>query len=161
MTAATINRPATNVGMGQIAIVKENELAKAVLGSCIGLVLYDPSTKMAAVAHIVLPENKMASATPGKFANTAVPEMLSQLENAGANRARVIAKIAGGASMFIASGSMEIGKTNCEAVIALLKSNRIRLAGEHTGGDKGRKVSFDPATGEYAVEQVNGEPAVI
>lgn len=148
-----------NVGMAQIALVERGEMAKAVLGSCIGLVLYHPGKKSAAVAHIVLPRGEDRPGPPGKFADTAIPHMVEQLLDRGISRAGLVAKIAGGANMFGSGGPIQIGKENQAAVKEILKGLRIPITGEHIAGTKGRRITFDSMTGELQVD-VAGEPSI-
>ena len=159
LTASSKNY--VNVGMGQIALLKGQENARAVLGSCIGLVLHDDQAKVSAIAHIVLPESKAETKESGKFANTAIPKMLKDLARAGAKRAQLTAKFAGGASMFVATGNMEIGKWNAETVTRLLEKEGIPVVAQEIGGKQGRKVAYANDTNELVVEQVGQSPVTI
>ena len=145
--------------MAQVALLERGDLAKAVLGSCIGLVLYHPGKRAAAVAHIVLPRGENRPGPPGKFADTAIPYMVAQLLERGAARAGLIAKLAGGANMFGSGGPIQIGRENQAAVKEILKELRISIAGEHLAGTKGRRITFDSLTGELQVD-VAGEPSI-
>ena len=160
MTTLTMTKTTqeTMVGMGQIAAGCAPERFKAVLGSCIGLVLYHPRLKTAVMAHIVLPDSAQRNGSPGKFADTAVPHMLQLLKERGTPLHGLTAKFAGGANMFGSSGPMQIGDANAEAVSQTLKTAGIRVAAEEVGGTKGRRVSFDCSTGEMTVEHA-GQPA--
>jgi len=146
------------VGMGQIAAGRAPVRMKAVLGSCIGLVLYHPRLQAGVFAHIVLPDSGGRSGTPGKFADTAVPEMLGQLGRLGVPARGLIAKMAGGANMFGGSGPLQIGDANVQAVVEVLRRIGARMAGDHVGGTKGRRVMFDCGGGEMVVECA-GQPA--
>jgi len=148
----------TLVGMGQIAAGRAPERMKAVLGSCIGLAIYHPRLKTGAMAHIVLPDSAGRAGTPGKFADTAVPEMLNLLKELGAPAHGLVAKFAGGANMFAGSGPLQIGDANAEAVVQALGNAGILVPGEDVGGTKGRRVTFDCTSGEMTVECA-GQPA--
>ena len=54
---------------------------KAILGSCVGVVLYHPVRKTAAMAHIVLPESAGRDGAAGKFADTSISGMITLLAN--------------------------------------------------------------------------------
>jgi len=158
-TPATSNdAKETLVGMGQIAAGRAPERMKSVLGSCIGLAIYHPRLKTGAMAHIVLPDSAGRSGTPGKFADTAVPAMLELLDRLGAPAHGLRAKLAGGANMFGGSGPLQIGDANVAAVAEVLQDAGIRTAGQDVGGTKGRRVTFDCASGNITVECV-GQPA--
>jgi len=148
----------TLVGMGQIAAGRAPERMKSILGSCIGLTLYHPRLKAGAMTHIVLPDSAGRSGAPGKFADTAIPEMLKLLSRLGAPACALIAKFAGGANMFATSGPLQIGDANVEAVTQVLKAAGIRVAGQDVGGTVGRRIVFDCASGEMTIECA-GKPA--
>ncbi|WP_254510154.1 chemotaxis protein CheD [Anatilimnocola floriformis] len=158
--SAPERRAEANVGMAQIALVAQGEIARAVLGSCIGLVLFHELRKTAVVAHIVLPQGQDRPGPAGKFADTALPEMLAILAENGIPRTGLVAKVAGGANMFGSSGPLQIGKENHAIVIQLLKNLRIPIMAEHVGGKVGRRITFDSATGDLQVDMA-GSPSVV
>lgn len=160
-TRETDTRNTQTVGMAQIAIVSDPEVARTVLGSCIGLLLYHKPRKMGALAHIVMAERAGRPGPPGKFADTAVPHLLQELECRGAGRAGLTAKITGGAAMFGGSGPIQIGAANLDAVVRLLEERRIPIVAQHVGGSKGRRVTFDSHTGDVLVEIVGHEPVIL
>lgn len=148
-----------NVGMAQIAVVSGESTLRTVLGSCIGLVLYHAPRKIAAMAHIVLPSSSDRPGPPGKFADTAIPELLRLLSAEGVTRSSLSAKLAGGANMFGGSGPIQIGAHNHEAVVQSLAALNIPITGEHVGGAKGRRVSFQPSRCVMVVE-IAGQPPI-
>jgi chemotaxis protein CheD len=150
----------TSVGMGQIVLGRKADRLSAVLGSCIGLALYHTRLHVGALGHLVLPDSAGRQGCPGKFADTAIPAMLAQLEQAGVPRESLVAKVAGGACMFGKGGPLQIGEANAEAVFQLLRKLGIRVAGRDVGGDKGRRVTLDCSTGQLLVEIV-GQPVRI
>lgn len=140
------------VGMGQIETGHPPVRMKAILGSCIGLALYHPSTRAGAMAHIVLPECAGRDAAPGKFADTAVAHMVSLLQSHGTSPHGLIAKYAGGANMFGGRGPLQIGQANAEAVAKAVQQAGIRVAAQDVGGQQGRRVEFDFNTGVMTVQ---------
>jgi len=133
------------------------------LGSCVGIAIRDPVTKVGGLVHIMLPDSK--SITSGrhniaKFADTGIEELVRQLEQKGARRARMVAKIAGGANMFNFQGGSavgQVGERNAEAARAKLKELKIPLLADDTGANYGRTVVFYPETGNYVIRAV-GKP---
>lgn len=150
----------TLVGMGQIAAGRPPERMRAVLGSCIGLAIYHPRLKTGAMAHVVLPDSAGRGGPPGKFADTAVPEMLRQLGRLGVPAAGLAAKMAGGANMFNGSGPLQIGDANAQAVLQALRAAGIRVLAQETGGTCGRRVTFDCAGG-LSVECTGQPPRML
>lgn len=130
------------------------------LGSCVGIALYDPVTKIGGLAHIMLPDSKQARSTenPAKFADTALPKMLDDLQKLGALKTRLTAKIAGGAQMFSFTNTtdiMRVGERNAEAVRIILKKLDLRLIADDTGGNYGRTVELKLDTGVFRVKTID------
>ncbi|MCE9608343.1 MAG: chemotaxis protein CheD [Planctomycetia bacterium] len=152
---------AASVGMGQIALLSPDGVGTAVLGSCVGLTLYDPNLRYAAMAHIVLPSSDNRTGSAGKFADTALDAMVAKLRAHGIDPSRLTAKLTGGASMFESKGPFQIGKQNVDAVVERLAALRIRLLSEHVGGTHGRRVTFQCRTGSLLVEVLGSVPITI
>ncbi len=130
------------------------------LGSCIGIAIYDPITKIGGLAHIMLPDSKQARSTENlaKFADTCLPIMLEAMIKLGAMKSRLTAKIAGGAQMFAFTNStdiMRVGERNAEAVRAVLKKLDIRLIADDTGGNYGRTVELKLDTGIFKIKTID------
>ena len=130
------------------------------LGSCIGISLYDPQTKIGGLLHIMLPDSNQARASdnPAKFADTGLPLMLNDVLSLGASKSRLVAKIAGGAQMFAFSNAtdiMRVGNRNAETVKKILQRMGIRLIAEDTGGNYGRTVQIDLSNGVYKVKTID------
>ncbi len=139
------------IGIADMKMAKgEGMLVTYALGSCIGICLHDPLLKLGALIHIMLPVNMEAGRkNPMKYADTGIKETLKQMEAKGANRARMTAKIAGGAMMFKdCTGSMgNIGQRNIESVHLNLKKEGIHLLKEDVGGSLARTLLFDVNSG--------------
>ena len=147
----------TSVRMGELAVGTGDTVLKSLLGSCIGVALIDHNSGCAGLAHIVLPDSRDHTGPPGKFADTAIPELLRQLHECGAEPERLEAKLAGGASM-LSAHSEPIGNRNREAVEEQLAASRIPITGSDCGGDKGRQMTLYPASGRVTIEVVGGQP---
>lgn len=130
------------------------------LGSCVGIALFDPVTKVGGLAHIMLPDSTQARSAenPAKFADTAIPKMLDDMLQAGAVRTRITAKIAGGAQMFKfanATDIMRVGERNAESVKSVLKKLGLQLLAEDTGGNYGRTVELKLESGLYRIKTID------
>jgi chemotaxis protein CheD len=127
------------------------------LGSCVGISMYDPRAHIGGMAHVVLPDSSIlpGSDVPGKFADTAVPALLSRMLEMGAHKTSIVVRIAGGARMFTSSPGLssvlDVGSKNVEAVKAALKASRLRLTGEDCGGNYGRTFHLFLAEGRASV----------
>lgn len=140
------------VGMGQTAVGDKDTVFRCVLGSCVGVILWHPRLGLGAMAHVVLPASHGQNGQPGKFADTAVPQLIHQLAEIGCPRAGLVAKITGGACMFKGGGPLQIGDDNIASVRAILRQQGIPITAEDIGGTSGRKVTFECATGHLSVE---------
>lgn len=153
------------VGMADLKICKAPDAVTTLgLGSCVGIAIRDPQTKIGGLAHIMLPDSTQItsqSANIPKFADTGAKELVDQLVKAGANRSRLVAKIAGGAQMFAFQGSgnemMAVGERNAKAVRKILGEMKIPILAEDCGLNFGRTVVFYPETGDYVIKAV-GKP---
>lgn len=148
------------VGMADLNICKNPDIITTLgLGSCIGIALYDPVTKIGGLAHIMLPDStKMKNNTNiAKFADTGIEELVHRMVAAGVSRSRLVAKIAGGAKMFEVSGLSDVGNVgerNAEASKEKLKQLGIPLLAEDTGLNYGRTVELHCETGEFYIKSV-------
>ena len=147
--------------MAEIIQLESSQSAVAVLGSCIGLALYDKKLKVASVAHIVLPSRDGRDGPDGKFVDSAVPAMIDSLKRRGATSGNLVAKAAGGASMFKNSGPLQVGAANAESLAALLSKEKIPLLSKDLGGNKGRRIVFDASTCEMQVDVAGEEKRTI
>lgn len=152
------------VGMADLKVCREpDSLTTLGLGSCVGVALYDPITKISGLAHVMLPSSKEIrnNANIAKFADTGIDETLRLMVGMGAQTKRIVAKIAGGAQMFSfgsnSSENLNIGLKNVEAVKMKLSELSIPIIGEDTGLNYGRTVVLDSNTGEYSIKAV-GKP---
>lgn len=148
------------VGIADLNLVMPPEKIMTIgLGSCIGIALYDKTLKVAGLAHIMLPDSTQFKtvAKPLKFADLAVPILLKRMREKGCKRTNIVAKIAGGASMFnFSDKSMvsDIGKRNTEAVKKALEKESIPIIAEDTGGNKGRTMIVDSNDGGVVLKIV-------
>jgi len=148
------------IDIGNYKIAKDQVVLEILsLGSCLGVILYDPVTKVGGVAHIMLPDSSLSKDAPmeqpAKFADTAIPLMIREMVKFGANKTRLIAKIVGGASMFEPGANesqLYIGERNIEAARQALIKAKIPIFAEDTGKNYGRTVEFDVSSGKVFVK---------
>lgn len=132
------------------------------LGSCVGVILYEPELKLGGLAHTLLPERRpgMGEDRPGKFVTLAIRRMLRELLELGAERDRITARLCGGAHMFHPppdDPAHTVGQRNIRAARKTLDELGIELSGEDVGGRIGRTVEFDLATGKVLLRLVRGQ----
>ncbi|BBF42960.1 chemotaxis protein CheD [Lachnospiraceae bacterium KM106-2] len=129
------------------------------LGSCVGIVLYDPVVKVSGMVHIMLPDSTKIRSNENiaKFADTGIEALLKGVLGLGAKRERIIAKIAGGAQMFAFQSNndmLRVGERNVEAAKEQLTKLKIPLKAQDTGANYGRTIEFYPETGDLLIKSV-------
>lgn len=132
------------------------------LGSCVGIAIHDPAARIGALAHTLLPAVPEGMTLPlksAKFTDMAVDLMVEELLKSGCAADRLVAKLAGGASMFdpfYHTFRGDIGRRNVETAHNALARHGIAVAAEDTGADYGRTVEFHTATGEMVIRALQG-----
>lgn len=148
------------VGMGDLKACKSPDaLTTLGLGSCVGIAVYDPVSKVSGLLHLMLPDSTQIrnNSNRAKFADTGLEDLLHEMVLLGANKDRLVAKIAGGAQMFSTSGmsdALRVGERNVEAAKKQLEMRKIKLLAEDTGLNYGRTVEFYSETGDYVIKAV-------
>jgi chemotaxis protein CheD len=147
-----------SVAIGRWAVAASPCQIRTLLGSCAGVVLYDRHAKIGGVAHIVLPDSRGAADHPGKFADTAIPALIADMDRAlgRPSKGRLTAKIVGGASMFQTGPTMNIGQQNQNAVDQILATLGIPILARDVGGDSGRRLTLDTSSGIVSIRVPGG-----
>lgn len=135
------------------------------LGSCVGIAIYDEKTKIGGLSHIMLPDSTAFTRDikPEKFADLAIPKMIDEITG-GKSASKLIAKIAGGASMFNFSDSSSdnsIGDRNVVAVEKKLKELGIPIISSDTGGNIGRTMIVDLQNFNISIRTANREIKIL
>lgn len=153
------------VGISEYKTAADSNVLSCIgLGSCVSICLYDPVAKIGGLAHILLPDSTRAredGKKSGKFADTAIVALISEMENHGSSKRNIKAKVVGGARMFAASNSetdgfFNMGDQNVKAVRKVLASNGINIVAEDTGGNCGRTIEFHVHTGKVLIKSRAG-----
>ena len=122
------------------------------LGSCLGLMVYDPVAKVGALLHAMLPLSSInpqkAQANPAMFVDTGVPLLFHSLYERGAVKGRLVSKAAGCGNPMGKNETFKIGERNYTVLKKLLWKNNILLESEDVGGMNSRTIHFDVASGE-------------
>jgi chemotaxis protein CheD len=131
----------------------DNKLITLGLGSCVGVTLYSPITKVGGLAHIMLPDSTQFSKVTNiaKFADLALPAMLEDMLKMGVSRA--------GINYGAEKSLLDIGRRNIEAVKEQLHKLGLKLMAEDVGGNKGRTMIFDTKTGLVYIRTI-GSPII-
>jgi chemotaxis protein CheD len=141
------------IGVADMAVSNDvqEDLITYSLGSCIGVVIYDPTVKVGGMLHYMLPESSMdaekAKKTPAMFADTGIPLLFKQSYQLGASKRNMMVKVVGGGQIMDENGVFNIGKRNYLALRKLFWKNNVMVAAEHVGGNVNRTVRLEIGTG--------------
>ncbi len=148
------------VGMAEMKVASSpSVLVTRGLGSCLGIVIYDSTKKIGALAHAMLPsiENAKIKSNPAKFVDSVISLMVDELISKGSEIKNLVAKLFGGAHMFSSipkNSPFSIGAKNIEVAKEKLARYGIRVVGEDTAGNYGRTIFFDLETGKVTVKTI-------
>jgi chemotaxis protein CheD len=146
------------VGIADMQVTNDPEatLITYSLGSCIGVTIYDPLRRVGGILHIMLPESKIdiqkAQQKPWMFADTGVPLFFKEAYKLGAEKKRILVKLAGGAQILDESGFFNIGKRNHMALRKIFWMNNMLINSEDVGGNVNRTLSLELLTGRVWVK---------
>lgn len=163
--AAALESPVNAIvlGLGEWAATGEpgTVLTCLGLGSCVAFAAYDPVSRIAGMAHMVLPDSSAGRGGGGKFVDIAIPLVLEEMKALGAVQQRIALSLVGGSHMLANRVSGEhgrIGERNIEAARAALASLGLEARAEDVGGTRGRTVKLDAGSGQLLVSHA-GEAA--
>jgi len=127
-------------------------LISTVLGSCVSVCMWDAVARLGGMNHYMLPLwNGEGLATP-KYGNIAIEKLRARLLAMGCRREHLTAKLFGGANV-VGRGSdvFMIGDRNINLAYDLLKDFDIPVEACDVGGNAGRKVIMNTASGVILV----------
>jgi len=151
------------VGLGELKISHTigDVLVAYGLGSCLGIGMYDPQMHLAGLLHAVLPESPNGKTESSfKYVDSGIMAMLEELAKNGANRNRLIIRMAGGANMLVAPGfsqSFNIGNRNVDAAYETMKRLKLKILSQEVGGTIGRTVRFYTHDGRMTIRTVGNQ----
>lgn len=164
------------VGLSEIKTAggKDDVLVAYSLGSCVGLAVWDPVKKIGGLAHIVLPSSEgslavsgltsrraapEAGASPGKYADTAVPMLASLMKDAGCDISRLKGYLAGGAHVLrsLSWPAGDIGAANARAAQEAAWKQGITILKTDIGENFGRTMRLYVADGRVTISSVGRE----
>jgi chemotaxis protein CheD len=148
------------IAMGGLGFTTpEKNILQTFVGSCVAICIFDPETKIAGMAHVMLPKNNTSEPNPkpeGKFADIALKTLIERLVTNGAKLSRLKAKMAGGANIFQNENKktvFNIGMRNAETIRTTLAEKKISLVSEDIGSTGGRWVIYDANSSEMKVKE--------
>ncbi len=150
------------VGISDLKISNKDQdcLVTYALGSCIAVAVYDPQVKVGGLLHYMLPDSTLDSEKarehPGMFADTGIPLLFKSCYKLGAEKRRIIIKIAGGARIMDDTNYFRIGQKNLTALRKIFWKNNVLIDAEDIGENFNRTVRLEISTGRFLVKGLGG-----
>lgn len=151
------------VGISDIKVSNNAQdiLVTYALGSCIGIVVFDPVAKVGGMLHYMLPDSNLdqnkAKENPAMFADTGIPLLFKSCYKLGAEKKRMLVKVAGGASILDDTNYFRIGQKNIMAMRKIFWKNNVMIEREDTGANYNRTLRLEMSTGKVFVRSSGGE----
>jgi len=152
------------VGVADMVVSNDSsaEIVTYSLGSCLGITIYDSVKKIGGLLHIMLPNSNIdvvkAASAPFMFVDTGVPRLFHAAYHLGAERSRLVVKVAGGAQLLDQQGIFNIGIRNFDALQQLLSQNGLKAHATDIGGLSSRTVRLDLTSGSVTVKTPGANP---
>ena len=149
------------IGISDLKVVAEDEgsITTYALGSCLGVTIHDPVAQVGGMVHVQLPVGSLdpekAKQKPAMFVDTGVTLLFEQAFSLGANKDRLVLKVAGGANLLDDNNRFNIGQRNYQALRKLLWKNGILITAEEVGGDLARTMMLNLGTGQVTLRSDN------
>lgn len=146
------------VGVGDMAVSNNDTvtLSTYALGSCVGVIAYDPLARAGGILHLMLPDSTIspdkATRQPAMFADTGIPLLLKGLIGVRADRSRIRIFLTGGASVLHGADPFKIGERNSTAVQRILKASGYGVTGQDLGGNINRTLHLEIGTGHVTLK---------
>lgn len=139
----------------------EDALVTYALGSCIGIAVFDPKVKVGGLLHFMLPDSALdaakAKALPGMFADTGIIALFKACYAYGAEKKRMVVKVAGGANILDDTNYFRIGQKNIMAMRKIFWRNNVLIDSEDTGENFNRTVRLELSSGRCILKSSNGK----
>ncbi len=139
----------------------ESVIVTYALGSCIAVIVYDPTSRVGGMIHYMLPMSNAspdrAKSNPLMFADTGIPILFKSLYELGCDKKDLVTKITGGGALYDDKGTFNIGKRNYTVLRKMFWKNGIIIAGEDVGGKKSRTARLFLGDGRVTVKSKGEE----
>lgn len=157
------------LGIGEYGVVGNpgDVIRTRALGSCVAIVIMDPTTGSVGMVHIALPDSRVhparAQKLPGYFADTGVPALLEKMKQMGCatNLRELVVKLTGGADVMGGNNTFNVGKRNALAIEKTLRRQRMGAVAEDVGGTISRTVTVNVDDGKVQVTSPGREPSTL
>jgi len=143
---------------GQVFVSAEGKPIALILGSCVGVCIWDPVNAIGGATHYMLPSWDGRGVPSPRYGSVAISILLQKLLEAGANRAQLRAKVFGGGCLFDSlrepnsHKEPHIGSRNVEIALEILAKAQIPVVSTAVGVDRGQRIVFRTDTGDAVIK---------
>lgn len=152
---------AVGVGDCKVSALQAETLVTYGLGSCIGVTIWDPVVKVGGLLHFMLPESQSdpvkAKQNPALYADTGIPLLFKSAYQLGAEKRRLLVRVAGGAQVLDGDGVFNIGKRNYLAMKKIFWKAGVMIHAEEVGGNLSRTLRLEVGTGKLLLQEAGAE----
>jgi chemotaxis protein CheD len=155
------------VGIADLKVSRHSDevMVTYALGSCVAVAAYDPVARVGGLLHFMLPSSSLnvskARENPSMFADTGLPVLFKSCYELGADKRRMVVKIAGGANIIGNASFFRVGQKNLTTLRKILWRNGILVSGEDTGSNANRTLQFHIKDGRVLVRKSGGSSEAI
>lgn len=140
---------------GNLFAHRNPHIVTTILGSCVAVCFWDPINKFGGINHYMLPLWNGEGLPVPRFGNVAIKKLIEKMEQLGSNKKHLKAKVFGGATIHEkASGLLNVGSRNILIAEDILAEERIPIVSSDTGGNRGRRLLFNTATGSAKMRYI-------
>jgi chemotaxis receptor (MCP) glutamine deamidase CheD len=155
-------RADVTVYLGGLHVSTEPVVIRTLLGSCIGVCLYDAERRIGGLNHFMLPRGGNGSEHGAtRFGVHAMDCLVTAMLKAGGNRKQLVAKVFGGARILDLDSSLRVHQQNIDFIHEYLECEGFRLISEDVGGTCPREVRFHTDTGRAFVRKLPSRRAIL
>ncbi len=133
---------------GQYHVSDDPDLVlTTVLGSCVSACLRDPVARIGGMNHFLLPGDgeRLKTRDAERYGVHLMELLVNGLMSMGANRARLEAKLFGGARTIFKNS--DVGGMNATFAEGFLRNEGIAIVSSSLGGSSGRRLEYWPVSG--------------
>lgn len=141
---------------GQWTVHCEDVNVKTIVGSCVAVCLWDPGRRVGGVNHYLLATPRAGDSADARYGTIAMAGLIDAVCRAGGAPAALQAAVVGGGHPLHLTQVLAVGNDNVALALEVLATRQIRVVRQETGGTRGRKLLFNPYTGELIVRRLQG-----
>lgn len=148
---------AVGIGDLKVSAVREETLVTYGLGSCMGITIWDPVSRVAGILHFMLPESQSdlarAKDNPALYADTGIPLLFKSAYQIGAEKKRLLVRVAGGAQVLDGKGVFNIGRRNYLAMKKIFWKAGVLIHAEEVGSNVSRTLRLEVGSGKLLLQE--------